>query len=93
MLTEAFTLAFNQVVAQRALMESAPAAATPAAAAPGAVVAVDTIMRAAPAANGTQVRKLRAGTALTPTGKRDGLFIEVADNFGSTGWVSVEDLQ
>ncbi len=93
MLTEAFTIAFNQLVAQRELMDSAPAAAAPAAAAPGAVVAVDTVMHATPAANGAQVRKLRAGTELNPTGKREGLFVEATDNFGSTGWVSVEDLQ
>jgi hypothetical protein len=38
------------------------------------------------------VRALRAGTDLTPTGKRDGLFIEVKDSYGTQGWVSVEDL-
>ena len=39
------------------------------------------------------VRSLRAGTELDPTGKREGLFIEVKDNFGTIGWVSVEDLK
>ncbi len=68
MLTEAFVLAFNQIVSQRELMLGAPEAA------------------------GKAVRNLRAGTQLSPTGKRDGLFIEVQDNFGTTGWVSVEDL-
>lgn len=91
MLTEAFIIAFNQLVAQRDVMTAAPAAAG--AEAPGAVVAVDTVMRTAAAANASAVRSLRAGTELEPTGKREGLFIEVKDNFGTTGWVSVEDLQ
>ncbi|MCR9179905.1 MAG: SH3 domain-containing protein [Erythrobacteraceae bacterium] len=69
MLTEAFVLAFNQIVGQRELMLGAPEAA------------------------GKAMRNLRAGTQLSSTGKRDGLFIEVQDNFGTTGWVSVEDLQ
>lgn len=93
MLTEAFVLAFNQLVAQRQMMEAAPAAAAAPAAEPAAVVAVDTVMRSAAAANADAVRSLRAGTELAPTGKREGLFLEVKDNFGTTGWVSVEDLR
>ena len=60
---------------------------------PGAVVAVDTVMRAAARADAPAVRSLRAGTELDPTGKREGLFLEVKDNFGTLGWVSVEDLK
>lgn len=93
MLTEAFVIAFNNLIAQRAAMEAAPAAAAPAAPeTPAASVAVDTVMRDAPSADGREVRSLRAGTELTPTGKREGLFIEVTDNYGTQGWVSVEDL-
>lgn len=92
MLTEAFLLAFNQLVAQRELLTTAPAgAAEPAT--PGAVVAVDTVLRAAASAKAAAVRSLRAGTELDPTGKRSGLFIEVKDYFGTSGWVSVEDLK
>lgn len=58
-----------------------------------AVVAVDTVMRAAASRDADAVRALRAGTELDPTGKREGLFIEVQDNFGTTIWVSVEDLR
>lgn len=90
--TEAFTLAFNQIVAQRALMESAPDAVAAPSSAPAAIVAVDTVMRATPAVDGAEVRKLRAGTELRPIGERTGLFLEVEDNFGSSGWVSIEDL-
>ena len=99
MLVEAFVKAFNAVSAQGATLASLPRAqpvvvAAPAAApaAPGANVAIDTVMRATPAADGASVRALRAGTDLTPTGKRDGLFIEVKDGYGTQGWVSVEDL-
>lgn len=91
MLTEAFVIAFNQLIAQRTVLESAPAASGGASAA--AVVAVDTVMRSSPAATGAEVRSLRAGTELSPTGKREGLFIEVADNYGTKGWVSVEDME
>lgn len=92
MLTEAFLLAFNQLVAQRELLTAAPAGAAEQAA-PEAVVAGDTVMRAEASADAAVVRSLRAGTELDPTGNRSGLFIEVKDNFGTSGWVSVEDLK
>lgn len=91
-LTEAFVIAFNNLIAQRAAIETAPAAAGAAPATPGAVVAVDTVMHSGPAADASELRKLRAGTELTPTGNREGLFIEAEDGFGTKGWVSVEDL-
>lgn len=88
-LAEAFVIAFNNLIAQRAAIVAPTAVAT---AQPGAAVAVDTVLRSAPAADAAQLRSLRAGTELKPTGKRDGLFIEATDNYGTTGWVSVEDL-
>lgn len=91
MLAEAFIEAFNQIVGQREFMDSAPEA-TPAAA-KNAVVAVDTVMRSEASAAASSVRSLRKGTELVPTGKREGLFLEVTDSFGTAGWVSVEDLQ
>ena len=90
MLAEAFIIAFNAVATQGPVPAQAPKAAAPASAL--ASVATDTVMRAAPAPDGSEVRKLRSGTTLTPTGKRDGLFVEVEDSFGTRGWVSVEDL-
>lgn len=97
-LTEAFIIAFNQVVAQNSALAAAPqpgaAVATAApATGPSAVAAVDTVMRAAAAADAAEIRSLRAGTELVPTGNRDGLWVEAADNFGTRGWVSVEDLR
>jgi hypothetical protein len=95
MLAEAFILAFNQLVAQKAALESAPAmgAGAVAPASAGALVAVDTTIYAAASKTSAAVRGVRAGTQLTPTGRREGLFIEVADNYGTKGWVSVEDLK
>ena len=92
MLTEAFILAFNQLVAQKAALDAAPAMTmTPAT--PGATAAVDTNIFASASKTSAAVRAVRAGTALNPTGKRDGLFVEVTDNYGTSGWVSVEDLK
>lgn len=98
MLTTAFILAFNNVVAQKAaLVAVKPASAPTAAAATVATsaaytTAIDTKLYAK-AAKGESVRNLRAGTSLNPTGARQGLFVEVSDNFGTKGWVSVEDLK
>lgn len=94
MLTEAFVIAFNALVAQQSAIRTAAVTAPVGPAASAAtVVAVDTSLRASPVATAAEVRALRAGTLLTPTGKRDGLFIEVTDNYGTLGWVSVESLR
>ncbi len=93
MLVEAFVLAFNQISAQGDLIASVPKATPAVASAPEtATVAAATMMHAQPSKDAAKVRDLRVGTTLTPTGNRDGLFIEVKDNFGTTGWVSVEAL-
>lgn len=92
MLVEAFIKAFNAVSAQGAALAAVPKAQGAAPAAAGSSVAVNTVMRATPATDGATVRDLRAGTKVTPTGQRSGLFIEVQDNYGTKGWVSVEDL-
>jgi hypothetical protein len=95
LLASAFINAFNAVTNQADALDSVPAARA-AAAAPGAsavpTTAVDTNLYAQPA-KGAVVRALRAGTALTATGKKQGLFVEMKDSFGTQGWVSVEDLR
>jgi hypothetical protein len=91
-LTIAFINAYNAVVAQDGALASVPKPVAVALAVPLVTAAVDTQLYAQPA-KGSVVRALRAGTTLTPTGKRDGLFIEAKDNFGSSGWVSVEDMK
>ena len=92
MLVEAFVGAFNQVSAQGPGLAARIPASAPAEPEP-AVVAIDSSMRVTPTAEAAELRSLRAGTTLNPTGKREGLFIEVEDNFGTKGWVSVEDLK
>ncbi|MCX7284286.1 MAG: SH3 domain-containing protein [Novosphingobium sp.] len=95
MLLEAFIKAFNGVSAQGpALAAMVPTAApAAAAAATSAVTAVDTKMFAAADPKSATLRTVRAGTALTPTGERKGLMIEVSDSFGTKGWISVEDMR
>ena len=91
MLVEAFVLAFNELIAQKATIASVPKGGG-AANDDLVTVAATTSMLATPAASGKVLRGLRVGTTLTPTGKREGLFIEAKDNFGTVGWVSIESL-
>ena len=93
MLTEAFIIAFNAVAGQQSVLASMPVATASVAVVTNATVAVNTLMLATPVAGAVSLRSLRAGTTLTPTGKREGLFVEVTDNFGTKGWVSVENLK
>ncbi|MBZ6378016.1 hypothetical protein B5C34_01965 [Pacificimonas flava] len=98
MVSSAFVTAYNSLVAQAAALPPVQTAAAPEAGAAQAaeeiyVVAIDSSLLAAASAAASPVRSLRAGTELVPTGNRQGLFVEVADNYGTTGWVSVEDLQ
>ena len=93
MLTQAFVTAFNAVVAQQSVLTSMPSQEPAAAVSSSATVAVTTSMLATPNVKAAALRSLREGTKLNPTGKRDGLFIEVTDNFGTKGWVSVENLK
>ena len=100
MLTAAFIIAFNNVVAQQATLAAirpaggaaAAGKAMPVATTPGYTTAIDTKLYAQ-AGKGEVVRALRAGTALTPSGVREGLFVEVSDAYGTKGWISVEDLK
>ncbi|MEQ5789237.1 SH3 domain-containing protein [Erythrobacter sp. NFXS35] len=92
MLVEAFVLAFNELVAKKAAIASVPRGGGAAAASDLATVAAATAMLEAPSAKAKVLRNLRVGTTLTPTGKREGLFVEAKDNFGTVGWVSIESL-
>lgn len=95
MLIEAFVKAFNGISARGPSLASLvpPPAPAPAAAPAAATTAVDTKMHAAADLKSATLRTVRAGTALTPTGQRQGLFVEVQDSFGTKGWVSVEDMR
>jgi hypothetical protein len=91
-LATAFIKAFNTVTQQSGALASVP---KPVAAVPAVATvstAIDTSLYAQ-ASKGAVVRALRAGTQLIPTGKRQGIFVEVKDSFGTQGWVSVEDMK
>jgi len=93
MLTEAFIIAYNSVVSQAGALSAVQTAAPAAKAGATYTVAVDTNLYASADANAETVRALRADTGLQPTGNKAGLFVEVSDNYGTKGWVSVEDLR
>jgi curli biogenesis system outer membrane secretion channel CsgG len=93
MLTEAFIIAYNSVVSQAGALSAVETAAPAAKASATYTVVVDTNLYASADANADTVRALRAETELTPTGNKTGLFVEVSDNYGTKGWVSVEDLR
>jgi hypothetical protein len=88
-LATAFINAYNAVTQQSGALSSVP---KPVLAVAIIATAIDTQLYAQ-ASKGTIVRALRAGTQLTPTGKRDGMFAEVKDSFGTQGWVAVEDMK
>ena len=46
------------------------------------------VMRATPAEKGKVLKPLEAGTILYPTGNKEGVWVEVADEVGNKGWVS-----
>ncbi|QIQ87027.1 SH3 domain-containing protein [Erythrobacter sp.] len=92
MLVEAFVIAFNNVVAQRDTIASVPRMAAASAEPEYATVRVATSLFEMPSAEAKALRSLGVGTTLTPTGRREGLFIEAEDNFGTKGWVSIESL-
>lgn len=95
MLVEAFVIAFNGLVDQSETIQSVPRVQVAAAQAPqepAAATAIDTVLLQGPDPSAAVVRELRQGTELSPTGNREGLFIEVEDNYGTKGWISVEDL-
>ena len=91
LMVEAFVKAFNALAAQGPGLAAQMPPPQPAASA-AATVAIETAMLSGPLAEAEAVRMLRAGSTVNPTGKREGLFVEVADNFGTTGWVSIENL-
>lgn len=93
-LVEAFVIAFNEVVGQEAVISSVPRTAAAPAAQPSNVATVNiaTSMMAMPMDDAEALRGLEPGTTLNSTGRREGLFVEVEDNFGTKGWVSVEAL-
>jgi len=94
MVTSAFIEAFNGLASQAGALAAVQQTAAPAATANTSyTVAVETTMLASASDSAAEVRALRADTELVPTGNKAGLFVEVTDNYGTKGWVSVEDLR
>jgi len=94
MVASAFIEAFNGLASQAGALSAVQQAATPASTPTASyTVAVDTKMVNGPGKTASEVRYLRADTKLIPTGNKEGLFVEVTDNYGTKGWVSVEDLR
>lgn len=93
MVTSAFVEAYNSLASQAGALASVQPAAPAAPAATTYTVAVATVMRGSASQTSDEVRSLRPDTELVPTGKKEGLFVEVTDNYGTKGWVSVEDLR
>lgn len=93
MMTSAFIEAYNNLASQAGALASQLQTDSSVAEAPTYTVAVATAMRGSASETGAEVRSLRPDTELTPTGNKEGLFVEVTDNYGTRGWVSVEDLR
>ena len=98
MLSAAFLEAYNSLVAQAGILRAtsviAAVATTPVATtAQSYIVAADTNLWPQAKKAGVPVRALRASSEVMPTGKKSGLFVEVADKYGNKGWISVEDLR
>ena len=93
MVASAFIEAYNVLASQGGALAATQQAVAAAPAAATYTVAVTTSMRGSPSETGAEVRSLRPDTELTPTGNKQGLFVEMTDNYGTKGWVSVEDLR
>ena len=90
--TLSFIQAYTKMVTSLGLMNEAPPAA---AAAPSKtfITTAATIMHKSPAAKAAVVRTLPAGATVYPTGAKDGLWWEVADENDNVGWVLNTKLQ
>jgi curli biogenesis system outer membrane secretion channel CsgG len=84
--TLSFIQAYTKMVTQLGLLGDGPA---PAAAAPSKtfVTTAQTNMRKGPSAQSPVVRTLPPGATVYPTGNKNGLWWEIADENDNTGWV------
>jgi hypothetical protein len=46
------------------------------------------VLRATPSEKGKVLKPLESGVILYPTGNKEGVWVEVADEVGNKGWVS-----
>lgn len=87
MVTLAFIQAYSKMVADLGLLT--PGAAGTAEAAPAKTFSAQrpVIMRVSPAGTGKVIRTLPAGAIVYPTGNKNGIWWEVADENDNVGWV------
>ncbi len=83
--TLAYIEAYTKLVDQMGGMSGAPAASAPAQA---VTLSLPGVMRSTANETAKPVRTLSPGMILYPTGKTDGVWVEVKDEVGNDGWVS-----
>jgi len=83
--TLAYIDAYAKLVSQMGGLSDNAKAAAPAQA---VTLARPGMLRATPAEKGKVLKPLDAGSILYPTGNKDGVWVEVADEVGNKGWVS-----
>ncbi|MBA4010915.1 MAG: curli production assembly/transport component csgg [Phenylobacterium sp.] len=84
--TLSFIQAYSKMVSELGLVSNSPGAA-PASPSKTFTATAPVNMRRAPDAKGALVRALQPGAILYPTGQKDGLWWEVADENDNVGWV------
>jgi hypothetical protein len=87
--TQAFIVAYTDLVNNLGGLEPSGAAAAPSR---SFTVQTTTTLRKTPDAKGAVVRALAAGLVLYPTGNKNGIWWEVADDNDNVGWVQNDKL-
>ena len=87
--TQAFIVAYSDMVNNLGGIDAGGAAAAPSR---SYTVQSATLLRKTPSPKGAVVRALPAGLVVYPTGNKDGMYWEVADDNDNVGWVSNDKL-
>lgn len=85
--TLAFIDAYTKLVTQLGGLQPGSAGTAQAAPTKGFQAIAPVVMRKTPAAGSAQIRSLPVGSTVYPTGKKEGLWWEVADENDNVGWV------
>jgi hypothetical protein len=87
--TQAFMVAYSEMVQNLGGIDVGGKAAAPSR---SYTVQTPTTLRSAPSPTGKVVRALPAGIVVYPTGTKDGMYWEVADDNDNVGWVKNDNL-
>lgn len=87
--TQAFVVAYADMVNNLGGIDAGGAAAAPSR---SFTVQTATTLRATPSPSGAVLRALPAGLVVYPTGNKDGMYWEVADDNDNIGWVKNDNL-